>query len=69
MPRRPVLRNARADPTKRIIFELYRSELMDVQHPRTGVRGIEPKSLGSGPMCAMVQDWLLILSQSSPGGS
>ena len=55
VPRRPVLRNARADPTKRIIFELYRSELMDVQHPRIGVRGIEPKSLGSGPMCAMVQ--------------
>ena len=67
VPRRLVLRNARADPTKRIIFELYRPELIDVQHPRMRVRRIEPKSLGSGPMRAMVEDWRLILSQSSPG--
>ena len=63
VPRRPVLRNVKANPTKGIIFELYRPELIYVQHPRMRVRGIEPKSLGSGPMCAMVQDWLLILSQ------
>ena len=63
VPRRAVLRNARAEATKGIIFELYRPELIDVQHPRMRVCGIEPKSLGSGPMCAMVQDWLLILSQ------
>ena len=44
VPRRPVLRNAKADPTNGIIFVLYRPELIDVQHPRMRVRGIEPKS-------------------------
>ena len=63
VPRRPVLRNAGADPTTGMIFELYRPELIFVQHPRMRVCGIEPTSQGSGPMCAMVQDWLLILSQ------
>lgn len=63
VPRRLVLRNARADPTKGIIFELYRPELIDVQHPRMRVRGIKPTSLESGAACAMVQDWLVIVSQ------
>ncbi|MBC8057132.1 MAG: hypothetical protein H7Y61_11190 [Rhizobiales bacterium] len=62
VPRRLVLRNAMADPTRGIIFELYRPELIDVQHPRMRVRGIEPTSLGTGPVCAMVQYWLVILS-------
>ena len=61
VPRRLVLRNVKADPTKGIIFELYRPELIDVQHPRMRVRGIEPTSLSSGPVCAMGQDWLVIV--------
>ena len=61
VPRRLVLRSARADPTKGIIFELYRPELIAVQQPRMRVRGIEPTPMGSGPVCAMVQDWLVIV--------
>ena len=62
VPRRLVLRHAQADPTKGIIFELYRPELIDLRAPHLRMRGIEPVSLGSGPPSAMLQDWLICIS-------
>ena len=60
VPRRLVLRHAQANPMKGVIFELYKPEFIDVNHPHMRMRGIEPVSLGSGPVCAVVQDWLVI---------
>ena len=50
-----------ANPQKGVIFELYRPELIDVRHPHLKVRGIEPVAIGSGTVCAMVQEWLIVV--------
>lgn len=60
-PRRLILRQANADPTRGVIFELYKPELIDVREPCFRLRGIEPMAMGSGPIAAMVQEWLLIV--------
>ena len=62
VPRRLVLRHVLADPTKGIIFELYRPELIDLRAPHLRMRGIEPVSLGSGPPCAVIQEWLICIN-------
>ena len=61
VPRRLVLRNAMANPTKGVMLELYRPELIDARHPHLRVRGIEPTPLGTGQICAMVQEWLIVI--------
>lgn len=62
VPRRLILRHAMANPQQGVIFELYRPELIGVAHPNLRVRGIEPTPMGSGPVCAMVQEWLIMIS-------
>ena len=59
--RRLILRHPNADPTRGVIFELYKPELIDVQEPCLRLRGIEPMVMGSGPIAAMIQEWLLML--------
>ena len=59
--RRLILRHPNADPTRGVIFELYKPELIDVREPCFRLRGIEPMAMGAGPIAAMVQEWLLIL--------
>lgn len=61
VPRRLVLRSALADPTKGVMLELYRPELIDAVHPHLRVRGVEPTPMGSGPISAMVQEWLIVI--------
>ena len=61
VPRRLILRSAMANPTKGVMLELYRPELVDAQHPHLRVRGVEPTSTGSGPISAMVQEWLIVI--------
>ena len=60
-PRRLILRHLRSDPTRGVIFELYKPEFIDIREPCLRVRGIEP--MGSGPVAAMVQEWLVILRE------
>ena len=60
-PRRLILRNLQADPTRGVIFELFKPEFIDVHEPCMRLRGIEPMAMGSGPVAAMVQEWLLIV--------
>ena len=60
--RRLILRHALANSQQGVIFELYRPEIIDVQLQNLRVRGIEPTPIGSGPVCAMVQEWLIMVS-------
>ena len=62
-PRRLILRNLMADPTRGVIFELYKPELIDIREPCLRLRGIEPMAGGSGSLAAMVQEWLVSLRQ------
>ena len=60
-PRRLILRHSQADPTRGVIFELYKPELIDIREPCLKVRGIEPMATGAGTVAAMMQEWLVIL--------
>ena len=52
------------------MLELYRPELVDAQHPHLRVRGVEPTPMGSGPVSAMVQEWLIVIGyQAGPDGN
>ena len=62
-PRRLILRNFGADPTRGVIFELYRPELLDIREPQLRLRGIESMAMGSGPVAAMMQERLVILDR------
>ena len=62
-PRRLILRNSCADPTRGVIFDLYKPEIIDIREPCFRVRGIEPMATGSGPVAAMVQEWLVMVSK------
>jgi len=59
--RRLVLRDARANPDKGVIFELWRPELVDVRHPYLRFRGVEAVTLGAGQIASITQDWLVEL--------
>lgn len=61
MPRRLVLRDARSNPDKGLLFELFQPTLVDVKHPYLKFRGIEGVSLGDGEVGGMVQEWLVRL--------
>ena len=61
--RRLILRDLRADPTRGVIFELYRPEFIDIREPHLRLRGIEPVPMGTGPTSAMLQEWLVIIGQ------
>ena len=71
VPRRLVLRNALANPTKGVMSELYRPELIDAQHPHLRIRGVEPtRTTPDGPVSAMVQEWLIVIGyQAGPDGN
>ena len=57
--RRLVRWDARANPDKCLLFELYQPMLVEVRDPYLRFRGIEPVSLGQGETGAMVQEWLV----------
>ena len=57
--KRLVLRDARSNPDKGLLFELFRPELVDVSDPYLRYRGIEGVALGKGEVGAMVQEWLV----------
>jgi hypothetical protein len=59
--RRLVLRDARANPDKGLLFELYQPLLIEVKDPYLRFRGIEGVSLGNGEVGGMVQEWLVRL--------
>ena len=61
VPRRLILRSHMANPTKGVMLELYRPELVDALHPHLRVHGVEPTPMGSGPISAMVQEWLIVI--------
>lgn len=57
--RRLVLRDARANPDKGLLFELYQPVLIGVTDPYLRFRGIEGVAFGDGEVGAMVQEWLV----------
>jgi hypothetical protein len=59
--RRLVLRDARANPDKGLLFELFQPMLVDVKHPYLRFRGIEGVSFGADEIGAMLQEWLVRL--------
>ena len=59
--RRLVLRDARANPDKGLLFELYQASLVEVRDPYLRLRGIEAVALGTGEVGGMVQEWLVRL--------
>jgi hypothetical protein len=59
--RRLVLRDARANPDKGLLFELYQPMLVDVSDAYLRFRGVEGVCLGSGEIGGMVQEWLVHL--------
>ena len=61
-PKRLVLRHAMANPQKGVLLELYKPELIDATPHHLRVRGIEPTPLGNGQICAVVQEWLVDVS-------
>lgn len=61
VPRRLILRHGMANPDKGVLLELYRPEVVGVKHPHLRFRGIEPTSLGTGTVSAMVQEWLVTI--------
>lgn len=61
VPRRLVLRDARANPDKGLLFELFQPRLVDVRDPYLRFRGIESVSLGGGDVGGMLQEWLVRL--------
>ena len=60
--KRLVLRDARANPDKGLLFELFQPVLVDVRDPFIRIRGVESVSLGQGDLGAMVQEWLVKLN-------
>jgi hypothetical protein len=61
-----VLRDARANPDKGLLFELYQASLVEVTDPYLRFRGIEQVTLGRGEVGAMVQEWLVRLRWGTP---
>jgi hypothetical protein len=61
MPRRLVLHDARSNPDKGLLFELFQPTLVDVKDPYLRFRGIEGVSLGGGDVGGIVQEWLVRL--------
>ena len=59
--KRLVLRDARANPDKGLLFELFQPVLVDVRDPYLRIRGVESVSLGQGDRGAMIQEWLVSL--------
>ena len=67
--RRLILRSLMSNPQKGVMLELYRPEVIDVNDRHLRVRGVEPTPMGSGPVSAMVQEWLIVIGyQVGPGG-
>ena len=67
--RRLILRSAMSNPQKGVMLELYRPEVIDVNDRHIRIRGVEPTPMGSGPVSAMVQEWMIVIDhRSGPGG-
>ena len=59
VPRRLVLRDARSNPDRGLLMELYQPSVVDIRDDCLRLRGIEAMALGQGQQAAMVQEWLV----------
>jgi hypothetical protein len=59
VPRCLVLRDARSNPDRGLLIELYQPSVVDIRDECLRLRGIEAMLLGQGQQAAMVQEWLV----------
>jgi hypothetical protein len=59
VPRCLVLRDARSNPDRGLLMELYQPSVVDIRDECLRLRDIEAMSLGQGQQAAMVQEWLV----------